>query len=152
MIYQKINNPNAMSKTSSILWNSCLFRKRVMVVCMRFILIKKFKGDRNVVIKNWYGQEPGDNRTPALGDLTLSPATNLSLWIGIHQRVLNGLYRIRLSCRRMIWLLTHPLLLLPYVYCIARPTAHRKTVKERQLADGRGGRSQIIWKRKRLVL
>ncbi len=34
----------------------------------------------------------------------------------------------------------------------ARPATHRKTKKERELVDGRGGRSQIIWWRESLVL
>jgi hypothetical protein len=50
------------------------------------------------------------------------------------QIVVNDLYRTRLSCRRMIWLLPHPL---PSpVSKLERDT--QETEKERQYADGRG--------------
>ncbi len=53
-----------------------------------------------------------------------------------NQKVLNDL-RTRLSRRCVIWLLPHPSLPLP--------ATHRKTEKERQLADGRRG-GVGVWK------
>jgi hypothetical protein len=58
------------------------------------------------------------------------------LWYTITQRVLNDLYRTRLSCGRMIRLLAHPLL------CVAG-----------ELRRGGGGvRSKIIQPRESLAL
>jgi hypothetical protein len=48
--------------------------------------------------------------------------------------VLNDLWRTRLSRRRMILFLSYPL-----SRQLAGPTTHRKTEKERKLANGRGG-------------
>jgi hypothetical protein len=64
------------------------------------------------------------------------------------QRVLNDLKRTRLSCRLNIWL--KAIILLHHLSRQwARPAKHRKTEKERQLAERRGGkgRSQIIRRR-----
>ncbi len=48
----------------------------------------------------------------------------------------NDLKRTRLSCRRMIWLLSN---LLPHPRQKARPAIHRKTEKETHLLTGKGG-------------
>jgi len=70
-----------------------------------------------------------------------------------HQRVLNDLQRARLFRGRKIWFFAHPLLHLSRQK--TRPATHRKTEKERHLADGRGGgwaRSRIILQQECLVL
>jgi hypothetical protein len=53
------------------------------------------------------------------------------------QRLLNDLYGTMLSRSRMICLLPHPSPS-PLSRQEARPAIHRKTEKDRQLADGRG--------------
>jgi hypothetical protein len=65
----------------------------------------------------------------------------------LYQRVFNKLQSTSLSRRRMIWLLPPPLsTLLPPV-----TWPHRKTEKEKQLAEGEG-RSQILWRKESLIL
>ncbi len=74
------------------------------------------------------------------------------LWLlPLTQRAINGLSRTRLSRRRMIG--SFPLLSHLYRQG-ARPATHRKTEKERKLAErrGGGGRSIILLRRESLVL
>jgi hypothetical protein len=59
---------------------------------------------------------------------------------GRHQRVLNDLWRTRLSRRRMIWLLPH---LLPHLRQQVFPLFQSSCVSPLELTDGIGGRG---WK------
>jgi hypothetical protein len=70
----------------------------------------------------------------------------ISTYKGLVQRVLNDLKRARLFRGLMIWLLALPPF--PLSRQKARPPTHRKTEKERQLADGRRGRR---WARSRII-
>ncbi len=71
----------------------------------------------------------------------------------VNQRVLHDLLRIRLSRRRMIWLLLHPLPLLPTPGCFSFSVS---PCVAGRLNDGRGwrgrGMSQIIRRRESLAL
>ncbi len=74
----------------------------------------------------------------------------------LSERVLNNLYRTRLSRHHVIWwfgsILPHPLPP-PPPPSEARPAKHRKTEKERKKCwRGGGGKSQIIRRRESMVL